>query len=322
MPWPGSVAEFVAGTQRYQGLADRFQIELFREFRGLAGWCVTELTDVPMEFNGLLDLLRQPKEPAAEEMRRACQDICPILIRPHWAAQSGGTIEAELLIVNDGPAVRNAKLMVRLGGNRWRGHTDLPAHGKTAAIPVTLPCTAPPGPAALEVEVRKRRRDLGTSSYPVRVVARPAPGQVRVAALGDSPAPEILAGAGAVIGPPADAEPGRDLLVIGEQCLTDAAADLATSWLGRGGHVLLLAQNQAGPLPLPGSLKLTSLDTAWGSTPFIFTGSQPELPSLPQGSVLASELLSTAPEYVYTSAGNGPFAADTAVGVLKPPPRS
>lgn len=320
VPWPGSVAEFVAGTQRYQGLADRFQIELFRQIPGIAGWCVTELTDVPMEFNGLLDLLRRPKEPATEEIRRASQVICPMLVRPHWAAQADGTIEATLVIVNDGPAVRQADLVVRLGDARWRGRADLPAHGVTTTIPVSLPCTAPPGTAALEVEVRRRRRELGTNSYPVRVVARPAPGQVRIAALGDSPARETLAGSGAVIGSATDAEPGRELLVIGEQSLTDATADLATSWLARDGNVLLLAQNQTGPLPLPGSLRLASLDTAWGSTPFVFTSSQPELASLPPGSVLASELLSAAPEYVYTSAGNGPFAPDTAVGVLKPPP--
>jgi hypothetical protein len=30
----------------------------------LAGWCATELTDVPQEFNGLLDIWRRPKEPA------------------------------------------------------------------------------------------------------------------------------------------------------------------------------------------------------------------------------------------------------------------
>jgi Glycosyl hydrolases family 2, TIM barrel domain len=325
-PWPGSVAEFVAGTQRYQGLADRFQIELFRQIPGIAGWCVTELTDVPMEFNGLLDLLRRTKEPAAEEIRRATQVVCPMLVRPHWAARAGDTFEAELVIANDGPAVRDAELLVRLGDAAWRGQAELPAHGVTAAIPVSLAVTAPPGTAALVSEVRSSGQQpgtpgaLGANSYPVRVVARPVPGQVRVAALGDSPDGEILAGCGAVVGPAGDAEPGRDLLVIGEQSLTDAAADLAASWLDRGGHVLLLAQNQAGPLPLPGSLGLVSLETAWGSTPFVFTGAQPGLAALPQGSVLASELLSLAPEYVYTSAGDGPFAPDTAVGVLKPFP--
>ena len=54
--WAGSVDAFVAETQRYQGLADRLQIEIFRTTPHVIGWCVTELTDVPQEFNGLLDL--------------------------------------------------------------------------------------------------------------------------------------------------------------------------------------------------------------------------------------------------------------------------
>ena len=76
-PWPGSVAGFVAETQRYQGIADRLQIELIRQIPGVPGWCLTELTDVPQEFNGLLDLMRNPKEPAIEEIRLAAQSLCP-----------------------------------------------------------------------------------------------------------------------------------------------------------------------------------------------------------------------------------------------------
>jgi hypothetical protein len=207
---------------------------------------------------------------------------------------------------------------------------DLPAHGVTAPRPVSLRCTAPAGPVSLEVEVRgrapalgmrRRGQVLGGNSYPVRVVTHPVAGQVPVAVLGESPARGTLVGSGAVISDVADADPGRELLVIGEQSLSDEAAGIATSWLGRGGHVLLLAQSEPGPLALPGSLRLASLATAWGSTPFVFTGSAAELASLPPGAVWASELLSAAPEYVYTDIGDGPFAPETAVGVLKPPPR-
>lgn len=321
VPWPGTVAEFVAGTQRYQGLSDRFQIELFRQFRGLAGWCVTELTDVPMEFNGLLDLLRRPKEPAIEEMRLACQDICPILIRPHWAARAGDTVEAELLIVNDGPAVRNARVEVRLGKSRWHDRLDLPAHDKTAVRPVSLPCPAPPGTVPLQVEIRRRRQIVASNSYPVRVVAAAAPQPVPVRAVGDEQTRAALSSAGAAIAAAGTAEPGRELLVIGEQALDGEAAQAAKDWLARGGDVLLLAQSTPGLLPLPATLRLVSLETAWGSTPFVFTTAQPGLASLPAGSVLASELLSAAPEYVYTSVGDGPYAPETAVAMLKPPPR-
>ena len=318
-PWPGSVAGFVAETQRYQGIADRLQIELIRRIPGVPGWCLTELTDVPQEFNGLLDLMRNPKEPAIEEIRLATQSLCPILVRPHWAALAGGSVDAELVIVNDGPAVTGAEVLIQLGRAEWRGHVDLPAQGITAGRPVSLPCGSPPGTAKLELTVRHRGDVLAATSYPLRVVERPPAARVRVAVHGDARARDVLSEAGAAVIAADDASPGRNPLVIGERSLSAGAA-AAASWLGCGGSVLLLAQEEPGPLPLPAPIRLSSLDTAWGSTPFIFTAGEPALTALPQAAVLASELLSASPDYVYTDLGGRPFATETAVAVLKPPP--
>lgn len=95
-PWTASVADFVAGPQRYQGLADRLQIELFRRTAGVIGWCVTELTDVPQEFNGLLDLLRRAKQPACDEVRLAARPICPVLVRSQLVGGGRSTAPGRL----------------------------------------------------------------------------------------------------------------------------------------------------------------------------------------------------------------------------------
>jgi Glycosyl hydrolases family 2, TIM barrel domain/Glycosyl hydrolases family 2, sugar binding domain len=319
-PWPGSVAGFAEETQRYQGIADRFQIELIRRIPEIPGWCLTELTDVPQEFNGLLDLMRNPKAPAIEEIRLATQTVCPILVRPHWAARSGGTVEAELVIVNDGPAISDAEVTIRLGRSEWHCRADLPAHGITAGRPVSLPCGSPPGTARLDLTVRHRGGILAASAYPVRVVERPASATVRVTVRGDARAHDVLDAAGAAIIAADAAAPGRDLLVIGERSLSGQAGAAAARWLSSGGSVLLLAQEEPGLLPLPVPIRLSSLDTAWGSTPFIFTTAAPALTALPHGAVLASELLSASPDYVYTELAGRPFATETAVAVLKPPP--
>jgi hypothetical protein len=326
-PWPASVADFVAGTQRYQGLADRFQIELLRQVPGVPGWCLTELTDVPQELNGLLDLLRRPKQPAIEEIRRAAQDTCPILVRPHWSAQAGGTVDGELVIVNDGPAITGAEVVIQLGDARWQGHADLPAHGITPGRQVSLPCQVPPGQAQLDLTVRWQGQTLAASSYPIRVVASPVPASrvpagVPVTVLGDSRTRDALRSAGASIiaGGGEERDPGLGLLVIGEGALDAEATRAAAGWLGRGGAVLLLAQRDPGLLGLPVPIRLSSLDTAWGSTPFVFTTAEPAIEALPPAAVLASELLTASPDYVYTDLGGRPFAPATAVGVLKPPP--
>jgi hypothetical protein len=319
-PWPASVADFVAGTQRYQGLADRFQIELIRQVPGVPGWCLTELTDVPQEFNGLLDLMRRPKKPAIDEIRRAARDVCPVLVRPHWAAQAGRMVDGEFVIVNDGPAIRGAEVVIRLASAEWHGRADLPAHGITAPRPFRLACSAPPGQARIDITVRLGGATLAANSYPVRVVAPTAPGGVPVTAVGDTRIRAALQEAGAAITTAGDADPGRDLLVIGERALHAHGAAAAAGWLRRGGHVLLQEQREPGLLPLPAPFRLTSLDTAWGSTPFIFTTAEPALAALPRAAVLASELLSASPDFVYTDLGEGPFTGEPAVAVLKPPP--
>jgi hypothetical protein len=326
-------------------VADRLQIEMFRQVPGLAGWCVTELTDVPQEFNGLLDIWRRPKEPVLAEIRRATQPVCPVLVRPLWAAASGGTLTGELAIVNDGPAIPSAELLVELAGAAYpdtqlaksgtaatssakraessagviRRRLDLPAHAVTDAGPLHLACPAYPGDAALTLTIFDRGVVAGVNQYPIRLLPA-ARADVKVAAVASQSLRGWLRDAGATVADPGDAFPGRDLLLIGEGLLGPAEARLLDRWLADGGRALLLAQEAASPLPLPVDLTLTSLDTAWGSTPFVFTTADPLLPALPSAAVLSTELLSVAPEHVYTDIAGSPFAPQTIAGVLKPPP--
>lgn len=331
-PWPGSIAEFVEGTQHYQGVADRLQIEMFRQVPGLAGWCVTELTDVPQEFNGLLDIWRGPKEAALAEIRRATQLVCPVLVRPLWAVTTGGTLTGELAVINDGPAIPGAELVVELvgtatrsvelaesGGAATRKRLDLPAHAITNIGPVHLACPAYPADAALTLTVLERGIVVGVNQYPIRFLPA-ARVDVTVAAVASQSLRGWLCDAGATVADPGDAFPGRDLLLIGEGLLGPAETRLLDRWLADGGRALLLAQEADGSLPLPVNLTLTSLDTAWGSTPFIFTTAAGSLAALPLATVLSVELLSVAPEHVYTDIAGSPFAPQTIAGILKPPP--
>jgi hypothetical protein len=319
-PWPASPDDFVAGTQRYQGLADRLQVELFRRTTGVIGWCLTELTDVPQEFNGLLDLLRRRKQPACDEVRLAAQPVSPIFVRSHWSVAVGEKLVGDLVVVNDGPAVEGAEVLARVADQEWCHKIDLPAYGRSAPRPVALPIAAA-GDLQLDLEVRRGNEHLGENYYPVRALARRRLAvPVSVTGAAASSLEGLLIGAGATTTGTSRAKAGRDLLVVSEGSLNTQEASLLCGWLEAGGDALLLAQRSTGDLPLPVTLRLVDLATAWGSTPFIFTTSQPALTALPGCSVLATELLSTAPEIVFTKLGDGPFAAETAVGVLRPRP--
>src|SRR4051812_11759879 len=113
--WPGTIARFIAETQRYQGVSDRLQIEVFRRHEHIGGYCLTELTDVPHEFNGLLDLHRQPKPNAVAEVSRANATILPMLEMESLVAAAEDVVTAGLVIANDGPTVENVLVEVRFG---------------------------------------------------------------------------------------------------------------------------------------------------------------------------------------------------------------
>jgi hypothetical protein len=306
----------VAGSQRYQGLADRLQIELFRRTAGVVGWCVTELTDVPQEFNGVLDLLGRAKQPACHEVRLAAHPVCPLLVRSHWSVAVGETFLGDLVVLNDGPAVEGAEVRAWVADRHWSAWLDLPAYGTSTPRAVSVPIDLA-GDLKLNLEVWHGNEHLGSNYYPVRAVERR---QSAVPFWVAGPAAASLerliagAGAGSVAIDASTAKAGRDLLVVPEGSLTAELGLLVSRWLGEGGNALLLSQRDSGDLPLPIGLRLVDLATAWGSTPFIFTTSQPALSSLPRSSVLATELLSVAPEFVFTQVDKGPFAAETAVG--------
>ncbi|MDT4920098.1 MAG: hypothetical protein QOI15_1000, partial [Pseudonocardiales bacterium] len=126
LPWAGSAADFIAGTQRYQGLSDRLQGEVIRA-GGAAGWCVTELTDVPQEYNGLWTLTRAEKQSTAE-IERLCQEVLPVVRRTAWTVFAGAPFAVPLAVCNDGAALPSAELTITLDGTVAQvSRVELPA---------------------------------------------------------------------------------------------------------------------------------------------------------------------------------------------------
>lgn len=323
LPWPGTVAAFVEGTQRYQGLADRLQIELFRRQDGIAGWCVTELTDVPHEFNGLWDLERRPKPAALAELAAACQDVLPIVARTSWTVAAGEPVELPVAVANDGPALRGVTLAATLRGHTVRyGPVDLPAH--TAADAVTMRVPAPEVTGTHELTVRLEASGfVAVNRYPVHVVS-PAPARARVRLAGGAGAATALSAAGADVagstgGRAGDGAAGLPL-VVAENALDARTGAAAAAALAEGTPVLVLAQDAARAAHLPGGGELADVATAWGSTPFLFTTADLALPSLPPATVLTSEPMPIVPDAVWTRIGGAPFPARVMAGMWKPFP--
>jgi Glycosyl hydrolases family 43 len=313
-PWPGDPAAFARGTQRYQGLSDRLQAEVFRRHDHLGGWCVTELTDVPHELNGLLDLERRPKPAAVAELARASQPVLPMLQVTALTWTAGGRLRAPLHVANDGPELHHVEVRLRLGdATTTVAAGRLPGHRATPLGEVELPLPGTPGGHRLLLELTAGGRPLAANRYPVRVVARPeAPFAVQL--LGDGATGRALDAVGA-------RRAGTGPLVVAEGGLDQDAGARLRGWLAGGGTALVLAQAPAAAHRYPVTAAITPVGAAgWGSAVFHFTTDHDGLPSRPRRAVLTVEDLTVKPAGVLARLGAAGWPAETVVGAYKPAP--
>ncbi|HZG35980.1 MAG TPA: glycoside hydrolase family 2 TIM barrel-domain containing protein [Gaiellaceae bacterium] len=315
--WPGTLGRFVVETQRYQGLADRLQTEVFRRYDGVDGYCLTELTDVPRELNGLLDLDRAPKPLAVAEMTRANQVVLPMLRLDSLVLRTGASGVAPLHVANDGPELPDVGVSLHFGhGARPTADvgTDVLA-GYTVTALGDLPFETPsvPGSHDLVVELFSAERLVAENRYPVHVVAAPAAcGPVRL--LGGGATLDALRALGADVG---EAGP----LVAAEGALDEAAGRELARRLDAGETVLVLAQPAEAALHYPGQVELVEVGTLWGSSVFHFTTDRSPLASLPRRSVLAAEDSTIQAHSIATGFRGVPFPTDPVVIAYKPEPR-
>jgi hypothetical protein len=309
--WPSTLARFVTETQRYQGLSDRLQTEVFRRHDHIGGYCLTELTDVPHELNGLLDLNRNPKPLAIAETLRANQTVLPMLRLGSLVVRRGSLLTAPLYVANDGPDLDDVAVEVRFGDTPRSVPASVLVHhdasslgvAKTLArfdesswgtrigtLPgyraghygdVTIAVPDVPGSHDLVVRLTSGGRPVSSNGYPMHVVSPPhAAYDVRVAGAGDTE--QALRAVGARVG---DGGP----TFVAEYGLTpDLTADLSAR-LAEGETVVVLAQaaNAGAYYPVPA--EIVDVETVWGSTVFHFTTDEGSLPSLPRRAVLVAE---------------------------------
>ena len=323
LAWPRDAASFVRGTQAYQGLADRIQIEMCRATSGVGGWCLTELTDVPHEYNGLWQFDRTPKGPALAVVAGAMRPTLPIAVPVHagrfpdvayrgsWTGWAGEAFAVRVLVAHDEPGTPDVVVRVSVGGrvvSEVAGR--LPAHAPFDLGEVVVPLPAEPGRCSLELVVDGAGPQALVNRYEVHVLERPA-GDRQVRLAGSPADAAALAAAGLRV------DDERGPLVVGEGALSGAVAGFVVEELDAGHAVLVLAQPAGALAHLPVALTAVDVATEWGSTPFLYTGDEPVLRAAEPGTVLTTELLTVVPDVVVRSTLPG---LRTAVGMYKPFP--
>lgn len=343
--WPGTISRFVSETQRYQGLSDRLQAEVFRRHDHIAGYCLTELTDVPHELNGVLDLHRQPKRIAVQELRRANQVVLPMLRLDSLVVTTGADVVAPLTASNDGPALEDVEVEVRFGdapppvgfddlltldgseldAGRAAARFDesvwavrapaLPGHRPTELGRVVVVAPNVPGSHDLVLRLRDGAgRVTAENRYTLHVVRPPhAPVAVRLAA----PSDELRSGLGLV---GASVAGDAVVTIVPERGLDAAVSGDIRARLAAGEVVIVLAQPTSAAEDYPFDASLFAVETAWGSSVFHFTTDHGALPSLPRRNVLVAEDSTIQAHSVVTGIDGGAFPEVPVVIAFKPVP--
>ncbi|MEY2471476.1 MAG: hypothetical protein QOK28_805 [Actinomycetota bacterium] len=319
--WPDTIGRFVQETQRYQGLADRLQIEVWRRHDDIGGYCLTELTDVPHELNGLLDLHRRPKPLAVREVTRANQVVLPMVELSTLVAVAGETVTGVVRVANDGPALADVEIELRFG-DTWQRESDgaavstlssVAAHGVTHVGEASLAAPAVPGNHDLIAQLRAGGEIVAENRYPIHVVDNAA-ADVGVRVIGDQTTAAAIAAVGA------RADDDAPVVVIGERALDAAAGELAVDVLASGGVVVVLAQSPDEAWHYPVPVELTTVVTAWGSTVFHFTTDHGALQSLPRRNLLVAEDSTVQATSAVTRIGTDAFPDTPIVLAFKPVP--
>ncbi len=158
-----TLADLVAASQRLEYAALKYEIEQIRRHGSLAGYVITEFTDVHWECNGLLDMRRNPKDffPALEALNN------DDLIIPEWerlAYWSGEECTLELTFSHFSRTdLRGSSLEWEVEGYpALHGAFESLSPREAGVTPVgKITFTAPdtPQPARLWVALRLRRKD-------------------------------------------------------------------------------------------------------------------------------------------------------------------
>ncbi|WP_374687957.1 glycoside hydrolase family 2 protein [Promineifilum sp.] len=237
----GDYAGLAHASQWAQFEALRYEIETMRLHPPIAGYVITEFTDVHWECNGLLDMLRRPKA-HYDRLREINADtmLIPRVARRAWRA--GETADVALHLSHFGPRpLRDAALTWSLAGDGVP-HAEGTIGGIAAATAQVIPL--PPLRLELPDATRPTRlslwlaladetgQEVARNELPL-ILFPPATPASRVVACAEERLAGALRQAGYTIA--ADAAAGAPLVV--------TTFDQSTRrFVERGGQVLFLAQ--------------------------------------------------------------------------------
>lgn len=314
LPWSATAQRLIDGTQKYMGVSDKLQIETFRGTDGVNGFCVTELTDIPWELNGLMDYRRNIKAGVSEDFQLANQDILPILEFDYAGATSGQNLIIDLHVHNSTP--KNLSLQASI---QFKSHApllidlELSPYSVTHRLNLGVKSQLERGVDDLQVSLISDGQIIANNSYLVPIYPGLKESNRKSLNFLSNSGVEILE----KIGFSHDSTSSR--YVVGENALNLQLGETIKNLLSQGASILVLAQDIEKSKYLPIDVQAIASTTEWGGTDFHFTTSHSRV--FTPDSVLTIEDLNIRPDAIYSSAGSKTWPDVTHAGVFKPMPR-
>jgi hypothetical protein len=235
----GSWEEFVAATQRQQSMATRYQIGSLRRRPEIAGYVLTQLSDVQWEANGLFGADRRPR--AFLDELALVNGPAAVVLRPErYAAAPGAEVAVTVDVVppRSGPPGPTGEWTVTVSapGAAPQVRTVPAGRRSTLALAVRLPDRVQVAPVRAELHAGPEL--LARDVADVAVLSPTAPTAAR-AQTADAVLADWLTGLGVPTTRIADDGAATGVLLVTRCFDADAQAHAR-----RGGRVLVVAEDR------------------------------------------------------------------------------
>jgi len=314
----GTWRAFVEATQWQQYAALKYEIETIRRQLEIAGYVITEFTDVHWECNGLLDMRRNPKIFHSE---LAAINASTVVI-PTWermAYWSGEPVRVGIVVAHGvSTAIENAEVGWHSSSGTAAGRMAVPNlyPGEAQTVGVTAfpaPEVVDPGPLRLNVELIANGRRLASNRLDLVIYPRRRNPVDPASALWVQ-------------------DPGlaERLAILGYKVVSNLEAaravvasrldEVLLAYVRRGGHVLLLADGPDAIGPYLSGIGLAAREGSpwngdWVST-FAWLRRAGPFARFPGGPLLDFSFERVIPNYVLTGFGPWDFESYVHAGLF------
>jgi hypothetical protein len=288
-----SYAEFARQSQEHMARSLHYEISSMRLFDAVAGYVVTEFTDVQWECNGLLTMQRQTKHMLDPLLRDLNQDRVVLLRPQQWSGRPGEALEILVQTKDVSGQQSSGTIQWQAGGSLG----ELPAPGGSFSFTLNSP-----GVVTLHAQwLADDGSPLATNQVDLVCVETPMGSSAQLRVIDNPDLAVVLRELGhAVTEGDVEGDVADDEIVVATHYTRALEA-----YIQKGGRVLLLAdpdgQSDEATVPLPAGFVVPRAGTSWQgdwATSFSWVKKQGPLAHLPGGPLLEMEWAAIMPDVV------------------------